>query len=83
MIHPFREGNARTIKLLTDVLASQTNRPPLRYDDSDAGSQHYIRAAIAAFDTGYGPMEDIIRDALTRAKNPPPGTRAIAGERPA
>src|SRR5436853_1033497 len=31
-IHPFREGNARTIKLLTDLLALQTDRPLLRYD---------------------------------------------------
>lgn len=82
VIHPFREGNARTIKLVTDVLASQTNRPLLRYDDSDAGSEHYIRAAIAAFDKGYGPMEDIIRDALARAKNPPPGRRASVDQRP-
>ena len=26
VIHPFREGNARTIKLLTDLLATQTGR---------------------------------------------------------
>jgi cell filamentation protein len=81
VIHPFREGNARTIKLVTDVLASQTGRPPLRYDESGSGRQHYIRAAIAAFDKGYAPMEHIIRDALDRAKNPPPRTRASDDER--
>ena len=26
-IHPFREGNARTVKLLTDLLAAQAGRP--------------------------------------------------------
>ena len=29
VVHPFREGNARTIKLLTDLLALQTGRPLL------------------------------------------------------
>ena len=29
VIHPFREGNARTIKLMTDLLATQTGRPLL------------------------------------------------------
>lgn len=82
VIHPFREGNARTIKLVTDALASQTNRPPLRYDDSDAGREQYIQAAIAAFDRGYGLMEDVIRDALKRAKRRPPNrSEGDAGHR--
>lgn len=76
VIHPFREGNARTIKLVTNVLASQTDRPPLRYDESDAGREQYIRAAVAAFEKGYGAMEDIIHAALDRAKRLPPGNRA-------
>lgn len=83
VIHPFREGNARTIKLFTDVLASQTDRPPLRYDESDAGREQYIRAAIAAFEKGYSPMEELIREALNRASHRPPGKRADVHERPA
>jgi cell filamentation protein len=31
-IHPFREGNARTIKLVSDLIAAQGGRPVLRYD---------------------------------------------------
>ena len=34
-IHPFREGNARTIKLVTDLLAVQTGRLPLVYNDAE------------------------------------------------
>ncbi|HUY89035.1 MAG TPA: Fic family protein [Pirellulales bacterium] len=82
VIHPFREGNARTIKLVTDVLASQTDRPPLRYDESETGRQQYIQAALAAFDKGYGPMEDVIRSALERAKRRPPENRAGARASP-
>ena len=36
-IHPFREGNARAIKLVTDLLAVQTGRLTLVYDASDKG----------------------------------------------
>lgn len=71
VIHPFREGNARTIKLMTDLLAAQTGRPPLVYDQSDEGQEHYIAAAMAAFRKRYRPMEEIIRQALSAAKNRP------------
>lgn len=67
-IHPFREGNARTIKLATDLLAAQTGRPLLRYDQSDAGASAYILAASAALSRkDYRPMTSLIEQALTRA----------------
>jgi len=68
-IHPFREGNARTIKLVTDVLAAQTCRPPLQYDQSEHGAARYIEAARAALlRKEYGLMTDIIREALAAAR---------------
>ncbi len=67
-VHPFREGNARTIKLMTDLLAAQTGRRLLVYDDSDAGRDTYIRAASEAFKMNYQPMTDVIRAALAAAK---------------
>jgi cell filamentation protein len=66
VIHPFREGNARTIKLATDLLAVQTGRLPLKYDQSEAGAQGYIEAAKAAFKRQYAPMVAIIRAAIQR-----------------
>lgn len=68
VIHPFREGNARTIKLLTDILAVQTHRPLLVYDPTEQGQQLYIEAAKAAFHRDYGGLAGIIRLALQRAK---------------
>ncbi len=68
MIHPFREGNARAIKLLTDLLAAQTGRPLLRYDTSQAGQQQYIDGAKAAFKKNYAPLEEIIRAALAEGR---------------
>src|SRR3989339_656458 len=55
-IHPFREGNARTIKLVTDLLAVQTGRLGLVYDASDKGRDQYIGAAKSAMLKDYGPM---------------------------
>lgn len=68
VIHPFREGNARCIKLLTDMLAVQTGRPMLKYDQSDVGRDRYIHAAGQAFRRSYSPMAEIIRQALLDAR---------------
>ena len=68
VIHPFREGNARTIKLMTDLLAAQTGRPLLKYDTSQAGRQAYVEAAKAAFQGSYSPMKQIISRALAEAQ---------------
>lgn len=60
VIHPFREGNARTIKLLTDLLAARSGRPLLIYDGCNEGQDRYIAAAKAAFKKDYTPMAEII-----------------------
>lgn len=68
-IHPFREGNARTIKLITNLLAVQTGRLPLAYDASDEGRNRYIEAAKAAMLKDYDPMIMFIQEALTASKS--------------
>ena len=66
----FREGNARSIKLLTDLLAAQTGRPLLLYDMRDEGRQEYIESAKAAMaGKDYRPMVTVIRRALNEAQN--------------
>ncbi|MFH1670061.1 MAG: Fic family protein [Patescibacteria group bacterium] len=67
-IHPFREGNARTIKLVTDLMALQAGRLPLVYDDSDAGKQRYIKAAAAAILKDFAPMQTLIIEAFNSSK---------------
>jgi cell filamentation protein len=68
VIHPFREGNARTIKLLTNLLATQTGRPLLVYSSTEEGQAKYVEAAKAAFKKCYTPMIEIISRALARAR---------------
>jgi cell filamentation protein len=68
VVHPFREGNARAIKLTTDLLAAQTGRPLLVYDETDAGRETYIIAASQAFRKNYRPMVEVIRAALSEGR---------------
>ncbi len=67
-IHPFREGNARTIKLLTDLLAAQTGRPLLAYDNSPDGTDAYIAAAKIAFKRDHAALTTLIAEALARSR---------------
>lgn len=69
-IHPFREGNARTIKLVTDLLAVQTGRLALIYDASKKGRDRYIAAAKSAMLQEYDPMIKVIQAALSASKKP-------------
>jgi cell filamentation protein len=71
VIHPFREGNARTIKLATDILAAQTGRPLLAYDQTEQAAEEYIEAAKAAFKRQHGPLTAIIQRALAQARQRP------------
>jgi len=60
-IHPYREGNARTIKLMSDIMAVQSGRPMLVYDSTEHGAEQYIEAAKAALlSKDYRPMIIII-----------------------
>lgn len=82
VIHPFREGNARTIKLVADLLAMQTGRPMLAYDLSEEGQRQYIDAAKVAFRREYAPMTKIIRRALKESRNQPQAPDATHQEPP-
>lgn len=68
-VHPFREGNARTIKLCTNVLAVRTGRPILAYDQSPEGRTDFINAnKLIVYRQDYGLLTRIIEDALDRAR---------------
>lgn len=82
VVHPFREGNARTIKLVADLLAMQTGRPMLAYDLSEEGQSQYIDAAKAAFRQEYAPMTKIIRRAMKEARGQPQAPVATHQEPP-
>lgn len=60
-IHPFREGNGRTARLLANLMARKQGYPPLNYElitDQTFGT--YVQAVQAAASQDYRPMEDLI-----------------------
>lgn len=64
LIHPFREGNGRTARLLADLMAVQANKPPLNYSliaqtENHQGFEKYILAIHAGFEGNYIPMQNI------------------------
>ncbi len=53
---------------MTDLLAVQSGRLPLIYDESDDGKKRYIEAAKAAMLKEYNLMALCIREALIASK---------------
>jgi len=69
IIHPFREGNGRTARLLADLMAMQAKRPPLNYAliEQNKNMQQfnkYILAIHAGFDGNYKLIGDIFQRLL-------------------
>lgn len=66
LIHPFREGNGRTARLLSDLMAMQAKKPPLNYSainqtENQNGFTSYIQAIHAGVNKNYAPIENIFR----------------------
>lgn len=66
LIHPFREGNGRTARLLADLIAMQAKQPPLNFSliDQTKNNNHfdqYILAIHAGLSGDYEPMTNIFK----------------------
>jgi len=77
IIHPFREGNGRIARILADLMAMQSNYPPLNYStielDNDArGFEDYIRSIHAGFNGDYSLIQEIFIKLISQAEE---GTR--------
>src|SRR5580658_2449097 len=64
LIHPFREGNGRTARLLADLMAMQAKKSPLNFSLIDQTENHnnfnqYIAAIHAGLDGNYEAMQNI------------------------
>lgn len=64
LIHPFREGNGRLARLLTDVMAVQANRGLLDYSQWDLDRGRYFTAIQQGMARVYNPMATLISEAL-------------------
>lgn len=72
VIHPFREGNGRTARLLADLMTIQANKPPLNFSYIDQtknenGFKEYILAIHAGVAGNYEPIQNIFRILLEQS----------------
>ena len=62
-IHPFREGNGRTIRLFIDLICQKFGYKNIDYSKSSKPS--YVKACILGMNMDYSKMEKIIYKGLT------------------
>jgi cell filamentation protein len=67
LVHPFREGNGRLVRLLNTLMALQAGWPPLDFDGiRGLAKRRYIAAIHAAQGNDYGPLEQTFAAVLRR-----------------
>lgn len=71
IIHPFREGNGRTARLLADIMAMQARRRPLDYSLIDQtsnkeGFKRYIQGIHAGHGGDYSLIQAVFVELLSR-----------------
>jgi cell filamentation protein len=68
LIHPFREGNGRTARLLAILMALQAGLPLLDFSGFEKErQQEYFRAIQYGLDRDYEPMMKIFADIIARS----------------
>lgn len=69
LVHPFREGNGRLVRLLNTMMALQAGWPLLDFDGlRGEAKRRYIAAIHAAQGNDYRPLEHIFAAVLRRTK---------------
>jgi cell filamentation protein len=71
LIHPYREGNGRTARLLATLLAYQAGMPGIDFSFIKSRGKEfekYVHAIHAALNDDYLPMKDIIKRGLVLAQ---------------
>jgi len=67
LIHPFREGNGRSARLLAILMALQADLPPLDFGGIRGKKrQEYFSAIRVSLDRNYKPMEKIFKGVIKR-----------------
>jgi cell filamentation protein len=70
LIHPFRDGNGRLIRLASTLMALQAGFPPMDYGfEARAQREKYIAAERRGYVQDYAPLEMIVREAIRRGES--------------
>lgn len=68
LIHPFRDGNGRLVRLLCTVMAAQAGLPPLNFSPmAGRGRRAYIGAIHASVGGDYKPLASRFRRVIARS----------------
>ena len=65
VIHPFREGNGRTIRLFLDLIAVHSGYNPI--DWGKTPNKDYLKACIQGVNGSHEPMAKIIKKGLNKS----------------
>jgi cell filamentation protein len=67
LIHPFRDGNGRTARLVAILMAAQAGMPPLDFSGVRAARRaEYFLAVRVGLSRDYAPMERVFAGVLRR-----------------
>ncbi|MEW5797579.1 MAG: Fic family protein [Bacteroidota bacterium] len=72
LLHPFREGNGRTARLLATLMAYQADLKGIDFGfigNRGKNFNRYINAIHTGVKRNYQPMQNIILEALRRAES--------------
>ena len=79
LVHPFREGNGRIARWLTDLMAQQAGFPALHYGFTGKGGTStggdYLTAVLQGYAGNYLPLADFLAERLRRTLPRPDGLR--------
>ena len=68
LIHPFREGNGRTSRLLVILMALQAGLPLLNFNDIEGKNREaYFRAVQEGMMRNYKPMKAIFKKIIEKS----------------
>ncbi len=72
LIHPFRDGNGRTARLLADLMALQAKKPPINYSlfdqiDNSRGFTQYIEAIHEGLNGNYEPIQMLFKKLIEQS----------------
>lgn len=70
VIHPFREGNGRVARILSDLMVMQSGFPPLNYEAIDQNKNpqsylDYIKTIHAGVCKNYTPIKQLFSQLLS------------------